>query len=403
MRCHWFSAAVGLLCLTSVLKAEAVVNVADDASLGAALRGARPGTRIRIAAGRYRPGVYAANLQGSEQNPIVIEGADPNNPPLFEGGQEGWHLSNCAYVTLRNLAVRGASSNGINVDDGGTFDTPAHHLVLEKLHVADVGPTGNHDAIKLSGVTDFTVRDCLIEGWGGQAPDMVGCHRGLIERCQFVGNKGFSQHTGPQSKGGSSRIVIRRCLFLDAAARGVQMGGSTGLAFFRPRGTLHEAKQITVEGCAFVGCEAPVAYVGVDGAVVRYNTFYRPRKWVLRILQETTQEGFAPCRNGRFEHNLVVFRRADVNVFVNIGPHTKPETFKFSHNLWFCEDRPGASRPDLPVPETGGLYGIDPKLAAPRRNQFRPQNPKAAEFGAHAWRSEKGTGPLLPIPQQRGQ
>jgi len=366
--------------------------VDDDASLRAAVRDARPGTRIRIAPGHYRPGISVSNLAGTEQAPIVIEGADARRPPRFDGGSEAWHLSNCSHVTLRTLDVRGQSSNGINVDDSGSFESPSHHIVLENLRVADVGPTGNHDAIKLSGVTDFIVRNCTLEGWGGQAPDMVGCHRGLIEGCTFRGKPGFTQHTGPQTKGGSSRITIRRCLFLDAADRGVQLGGSTGMAFFRPRGAKYEARGIVVEGCTFVGCQAPVAYVGVDGAVVRYCTFYRPRKWVMRILQETTAEGFVPCRNGRFEHNLVVFRRADVSTFVNIGPHTQPETFRFAENLWYCEDRPSASRPQLPAPESGSIYGVDPQLAAPERNSFRPRNPQAAAFGATAY-AESQNGP----------
>ena len=403
MRWKWLSPVLVLIFADWGLGAELVVKVAADASLRAAIRGARPGTRIRIAPGRYSPGVYATGLKGTRQSPIVIEGADEKDPPIFRGGGEGWHLTDCEFVTLRNIAVEGPSSNGINVDDGGSFDTPSHHIVLERLRVSDVGPRGNHDAIKLSGVTDFVVRNCAIEGWGGQAPDMVGCHRGLIEGCTFRGKKGFSQHSGPQTKGGSSQIVIRRCLFLDAAQRGVNIGGSTGLAFFRPKGALYEAKQITVEGCVFAGCQAPIAFVGVDSAVVRYNTFYRPGKWVMRILQETTKEGFVPCRNGRFEHNLVVFRRAEVGVFVNVGPNTRPETFQFSDNLWFCEDRPESSRPRLPVRETGGVYGLNPMLTAPMltapmltapmltdpgRSAFRPKNRDAAGFGAHALRAK---------------
>ena len=149
---------------------------------------------------------------------------------------------------------------------------------------------------------------------------------------------------------------------------------------------MYEARDITVEGCVFVGCEAPIAYVGVDGAVVRYNTFYRPGKWVLRILQETTAAGFVPCRNGRFEHNLVVFRRTDVGVPTNVGPNTSPESFTFADNLWYCEDRPAASTPQLPAKETGGVYGVDPKLADPSQNDFAPQNPAASAFGASAFR-----------------
>jgi len=318
----------------------------------------------------------------------VIEGAGEDQPPVFEGGGTGWQLSDCAYVTLRNISVRGQGQNGINVDDGGSFDTPAHHIVLEKIRVADVGPRGNFDAIKLSGVDDFVVRRCTIEGWGGQGVDMVGCHRGLIEGCTFRGKEGFSHSAGPQTKGGSKDIAIRRCFFVNAGDRAVNLGGSTGLDYFRPRGTLYEAKDVLVEGCVFVGGEAPVAFVGVEGAVVRYNTIYRPGKWVLRILQETTAPGFAACGNNRFERNLVVFRRQEVGVFVNIGPNTRPETFVFLNNLWFCEDRPAASRPELPAAETGGVYGIDPRLANPQRGQFQPRNRQAAAFGAWAWKAE---------------
>lgn len=377
-----FSLCVGLY---SILPAAEAVQVTDDASLNSALRGASAGKVIRLAPGQYQPGVFAANLQGTPERPIIIEGAEPDRPPLFEGGKVAWQLSDCAHLVLRNIAVRGQQANGINIDDGGSFDTPSHHLLLEKIYVSDVGPEGNFDGIKLSGVDDFAVRDCRVEGWGGQAIDMVGCHRGVIEGCTFRGKPGFSQSSGPQAKGGSSQIAIRRCLFLEAGGRAVNLGGSTGLAYFRPLGTLYEAKDVRVEGCVFVGSQAPVAFVGVDGAVVRYNTFYQPGKWVLRILQETTEPGFAPCRNGRFERNLIVFRRAGVQIQVNIGPHTSPATFAFADNLWYCEDRPQASRPDLPATETGGLYGIDPQLAPLQEGRLRPRNPQAAQFGASAW------------------
>jgi hypothetical protein len=72
---------------------------------------------------------------------------------------------------------------------------------------------------------------------------------------------------------------------------------------------------------------------------------------VVRILQETRDPGFAPCRDGRFEHNLIVFRRSGLRTYVNIGRGTAPETFRFSNNFWYCEDRPEASKPQLPVSE----------------------------------------------------
>lgn len=373
-----------LLSMGWTVSTDRVIDVQDDAGLRRALSDAAPGTRIRIAPGSYSPGIFVQGLRGTADQPIVIEGADPDRPPVFRGGGTAWQFSDCAYLTVRNLAIRGQSGNGINIDDGGTYDTPSHHIVLESLHVSEIGPKGNRDGIKLSGVVDFVIRDCTIDGWGGQAIDMVGCHRGLIEGCQFLGREGFSQATGPQTKGGSSQIVIRRCLFLDAGQRGVNLGGSTGMAYFRPAGARYEARDITVEGCVFVGSTAPIAFVGVDGATVRYNTIYRPDRWVMRILQETTEPGFPPCRHGRFEHNLIVFRAADLATVVNIGSNTDPASFRFTNNLWFCEDRPQSSRPQLPAPETSSLYGIDPQLEAPDRRRFRPLHPQAQRFGAHA-------------------
>ncbi len=105
-----------------------------------------------------------------------------------------------------------------------------------------MGPKGNFDGIQLSGVTDFEIRHCRIEGWGGQAIDMVGCHRGLIEDCVFRGKEGFSQNTGPQAKGGSSQVTIRRCLFIEAGERMVQLGGSTDLRFSVPAGSPTRAR-----------------------------------------------------------------------------------------------------------------------------------------------------------------
>jgi hypothetical protein len=101
-----------------------------------------------------------------------------------------------------------------------------------------------------------------------------------------------------------------------------------------------------------------VGFVGVDGAVVRFNTFERPGRWVLRILQETREPGFVPCRNGEFTDNTIAFESSSWGTGgVNIGGGTAPDTFKFARNWWYCIDNPARSRPTLPTPETGGVYG----------------------------------------------
>lgn len=85
----------------------------------------------------------------------------------------------------------------------------------------------------------------------------------------------------------------------NAGGRGLNIGGSTGTAYFRPKSQGYEAKDITVKDCTFLGSMSPIAFVGVDGAHVHHNTFYWPTRWLFRILQENQDPQFTPCRNVR--------------------------------------------------------------------------------------------------------
>jgi hypothetical protein len=344
--------------------------VRDTEGLRAALRSARAGTTILVAPGEYGGGLSAAGLRGTAGAPIVIAGADPQQPPHFRGGGAAFHLSRVAHLELRDLRVSGATGNGLNIDDGGAAAEPSHHVTLRRLTVTDVGPDGNRDGIKLSGLDDFQVLDCRVERWGrgGSGIDMVGCHRGLVRGCTF--REGGANAV--QAKGGSSQIAIRQCRFENAGSRAINAGGSTGLPYFRPKPLGYEAKDIRIEGSTFTGSDAPVSFVGVDGATVRFNTIYRPRRWAFRILQETTLPGFVPSRGGVIEDNIIVFRASNwASGGINIGGGTAPETFRFARNVWYCDDRPQQSAPRLPTPETGALVGRDPLLRDPENGDFR--------------------------------
>ena len=374
-RAMWLLASAPLLVgLRAPPRVEAAeVTVRDRAGLEAALAAARPGTRIRLAPGDYAGGLSFHDLAGTEAKPIVVAAADPAHPPRFVGGTNGLQASDVAWLTLEDLVFSGATGNGINIDDAGTFDTPSHHVTLRRVTVSDVAAPGNHDGIKLSGLEDFRLEDCRVDGWGGQGVDMVGCRRGVIERCRFV-QRGARGTAGVQAKGGSVGIVVRDCTFNAAIDRGVNLGGSTGLAFFRPKPLGYEAKDLVVEGCVFDGCQAAVAFVGVDGAVVRFNTIHRPGRWAMRILQETQDPSFVPSRGGVFEDNVVVFRSDGWGEGgVNVGPKTAPETFRFARNLWYCEDRPDRSRPTLPTKETDGVVGKDPQFEDAEAGNFTPK------------------------------
>ena len=364
-------------------------RVQDVAGLRRAMGAAKPGDRILLAAGDYPGNHFFQNLHGSAAKPIVIAAANAARPPRLVGDSTCLQLSAVSHLELKDLTFTGAKDNALNIDDAGKPDKPSHHITLRNIRVTDVGPKGNSDGIKLSGVDDFLVVDCTVERWGseGSAIDMVGCHRGVLTRCNFKSGGA----NAVQTKGGSAEIAIHRCLFDECGERAINAGGSTGEESFRPplkampADGKYEAKAIRIEGCTFLGGESAIALVGVDGATVRFNTIVRPEKYALRILQENTGAGFVPCRDGIFEDNVVVFRSEKWGDGVNVGTNTAAETFKFSRNLWFCEDRPNNSAPKLPTPEKDGVLGEDPQFRDAVKKDFRvkPGSP-AADRGAHA-------------------
>jgi hypothetical protein len=373
---------VGFASVTAVGAEEVTVRVSSRDELARALASARPGTTILIAPGTYRGGLSARGLAGMKEAPIIVAGADPQDPPEIEGGGGGLHLSSPAHLELRDIVFEKATGNGVNIDDGGSADTPAHDIVLKNLVIRDVGPTGNRDGLKLSGVNDFRVEGCRIERWGsgGSAIDMVGCQRGTIHGCTF--KDGADQANGVQAKGGSNQIVVERCRFENAGGRAINIGGSTGLDYFRPKVGNFEAKEITVQDCEIIGGISAIAFVGSDGSLVQHNTIYCPTRWAIRILQENTDPRFVPSRKGVFRKNLVVFKAAEVRQIVNSGPGTAPETFEFAANQWHALDKEADAQRFLRLPskETGGIYDRAPRFKDAEAGDFtlegrRPDDP----------------------------
>lgn len=343
---------LAVMVLTACPALAKEISVNDTESLRSALRQLEPGTILRIGPGEYLGGHTVTGIEK-----LTIEGLDSKHPPVFKGGATGFHFSGCSKLTLRNLYFIGQTANGINLDDGGEVAKPAVDITLERIEVRDIGPKGNHDGIKCSGLDNATIRDCTVTGWGGQGIDFVGCHHSLITGCRFIGKEGFTASAGIQLKGGSSDITVEKCKFVNAGQRPINLGGSTGLAYFRPQGAKYEAARLIVRNNEIEGSPCAAAFVGVDGAEFINNSVTNPSKWIFRILQETQEAGFAPCRNVLIKDNRIVFRRSQVQTEINIGGGTSPETFRFENNQWLASDKPQASKPKLPVEEKGGIYG----------------------------------------------
>lgn len=334
------------------------------ASLRRAAMAATPGTRVRVQPGTYGAVGTISNLQGSAPAPIalVADGA-----VIFDaaGGGGVMQFSDPRYVVIEGFTLQNATGNGINVDDGGSYVTPAEYLMLRRLRVRNIGTGGNSDCIKLSGVDRFHVLDSEMSACNaGNTIDMVGCHDGVIAGNHFHDSPGG----GVQAKGGSADILIHGNRFIDMPGRSVNAGGSTGLQFFRPIDATYEGARIRMIANLFVragaNSGAPVALVGCDACVFAHNTIIEPRTWVARILQESTDARFVPSRNGHFINNIIVFNNADLRAYVNVGAGTAPDTFSFGSNLWYSLDNAGFSGPSYAgtgiPPESGSIIQRDP-------------------------------------------
>jgi hypothetical protein len=381
-----------ILCFVpqNTVAGDNIFYVSNIKDLRDAVRDLKAGDELLIEPGIYKGGFRAWGLQGTKSNPIVIAGKDPDDPPVFSGKGEAVKLSNVAYIKLKNLRIKDFTGNGINIDDGGNLEKPSHHVIIENISIKEIGPKGNYDAVKMSGVDDFIIRDCHIEGWGGSGIDLVGCHRGIIQTCLFIGVPGYRTKNAVQVKGGSHSILVQETVFLNGGERAINIGGSTGTAFFRPQLVDYEAKNVIVAGNRFIGGNAQVVWVTSRDTHVHHNIFYLPEKFVGRILQETKDKHFKPSQNGHFEANLVVTDDR-TRIFFNVGPHTAPESFVFSRNAWYRFN--SQDKLKLPSREIDGIYGVYPDLQdfGTPRMKIVSKNSRLNDVGARAytpWRIE---------------
>jgi hypothetical protein len=106
------------------------ITVHNSTELLNALQKAPDTDTFLLAPGEYTGGIYVRDISGRKDAPVTIRGTDPNNPPVFsKGGSQAIQMADCNYITFAYIRVTGYPGNGINIDDGGSFETPSHHIV----------------------------------------------------------------------------------------------------------------------------------------------------------------------------------------------------------------------------------------------------------------------------------
>ncbi len=330
-----------------------------------------------VHSGRYSGGITLADIRGTADAPIWIAGFRGESRPLITGGGDGVHFVKPEYVVVEDLEIGAVAGHGINIDDGDDVANrdAARSIVLRDLAIHDTGlhPAGVADCLKLSGVSELAVLHSAFEhcgngpGSGAVGVGGIGVHKVIVAFNRYTAN-GYG---AVQMKGGSDDVEIVGNLVRDPGWRGLNMGGRTDPAAFRPplttSGANYEAARIRAQANVFVGGEAAVAFTGCVDCEFSHNTVIDPTKWAIRILQETVSAGpfaFAPASRGRIVDNIFYFRREELNTGedINIGAGTSPESFSLARNLWYAHDAPRQSAPRIGRvgSNTDAIVGVDP-------------------------------------------
>ncbi len=363
-----------LIAFTELNAADLIVSANSKyKSIQEAAKDALPGDNIIVSPAVYNGGMMISNLKGSSQLPISII-AEKSSEVIIRGGSNAFQFSDAEYVIIKGLIFEGQTGNGLNIDDAGNYSSPTKNISIDSCTFRNMNASGNNDLLKLSGLDSFKITRCTFFNGaaGGSGIDMVGCHYGIISNNRFE-NMGSN---AIQAKGGTQFITIQSNFFKNCGQRTLNLGGSTGLQYFRPIDAKFEAADLNVFSNIFIGSVSPINYVGSVRVKVINNTIINPEKWVIRILQETVDpDRFFSCGDNEFSNNLIY--QSSLGTETNIGPNTNPNSFIFRNNFWFNHQQSNWQGPNIPVKDNSQIINQNPLFINLNQENFNlsPSSP----------------------------
>ncbi len=322
---------------------------------------AGPGDRLLLRGdagtyGRY----WLSNKHGTPGNLIQVIAADPARPPIFQSSaSEGLQIASCSYMLFDGIEVRGATAEGIHLQNAGSG--PSNHIIMRNIKVtmAASAASGNTDNWKTDYTSDVLFYNCTGIINGDTTFDMMGSARQLVMRSTSHGTN-FAH-----AKHGSHDIGYYKNVVNNTGQRNFQFGGNREANY----------DQIAMGNVIYGASPQSVVYTTARYDEFRYNTIQNLTGGeVIRILYEG-DAGTPPTAHNTFSNNLIEYNGS---ALAWPGPNTDPASFTVADNFW-------SKTPNFMgyMSETGGVVG-DPQLNA----DFLPQNPAARHYGAHARQME---------------
>jgi hypothetical protein len=375
------------------------------ATVGGALLKAQAGDRVHVAAGTYGCSTWwidgtTGAAQGTVDHPIwvvgdagaVVDCGDPVN-----GDTQALQLSGVKYVVLESLEFRNAGTHILHVDGH------SKGVLFRNVHAHRAGMA----CLKASQSEEVSIEDSEFAEAGlngdaskseasGQIIDHVGVHFSYVARSKIHGamgnGTGSAGNVAIQFKGGSHDIVIAQNRIWDAAT-GVNLGGSTGAAYFDPQDADYEGKNVVAYANLLTGTmSVAFAAVGCHQCGIYNNTVYAPvDHQAIRALPGALPTGGTSHVAGfDVKNNLFFFAGGKPQDLFNATADDQSGVVQAS-NLFYA---PGTSIAsiwsDIPVVGTPGvILDQDPKLVAPPDDM-------------HLGTGSPATGAGVAVPQYAG-
>jgi len=364
---------------------------------------ATPGTAVRIHAGTYGGVTIVNNVFGSATAPIWIGGVAGEARPVITGMLL---LQKFHHVVVHDVEIAFTGGHGLQITDNADRTNPwaAFAIVVRDSKFHDLLASGVA-CIKMAGVNDFWIYDNEFANCstGGQQIDMVGCHTGRILWNTMTSATASLQNL--MIKGGSKNITVRGNRFTDTSNTsdtGIWLGGGgTGGAFFRPPLSdpepNYQASGISIVANLFLGgWRSAVRHSGDVNTRVTHNTIVNPRDFVIRLLQEDSEEAdggvtypLVQTQGGLWQANVIYFDSDKLfdmpngqPEYVNIGAGGLPATFTWNQNLWYAWNNTAESVPtNLPSTQTGALF-VDPQFVGSGADPYALKSTSPARYAA---------------------
>ena len=193
------------------------IEIYPGDSFEAAVENLQPGDTLIVHEGTYDDsGRISITVPGTAENPVVIKGAEGENPPLImrpdtAAVQNTINIEGATYLTIQGLEITSNGGDGVKMTIDGTA-----YITLEDLHIHDVDVGINFkDDIHHITVRHNHIHDTGDNGGTGEGM-YVGCHDGscvvsdvVIENNWVHDTLAADQGDGIEIKKGSHSNVVR--------------------------------------------------------------------------------------------------------------------------------------------------------------------------------------------------